>query len=451
MQVDIRSFNEWMAEDRQRGQSSWLLLGKGPSFKQLDRLDSSGLLRFGLNHVVRDTRLEVFHCIDIEVVEQCGDSIIENAAIAVLPWAPHVRRRLLRWSRYEEFLPSGLSLQQHLEHSPVLRRLAEQDRLFWYNLRSAPRRLRRPGMPITPVRGFSASAAVALLAQQGVKRIRTLGIDGGRRYAGEFHDLNKKTLLAAGQASFDSQFEPLADSIYRSGLDFGPLDHPLPARVAIATGPRLPIPAKVMAHALRRRTSLSIDFTQEPARAEPGCRIQAAKEQPNTLPRAIRPAIRFDASCLLEADLRVTWLDKDLSAPTCVSCWPATGPQPWLHTDAKDGWLWCSALIDAHDAGAISRTEVAAAVTAGQLRASLLVQLDSHLREPMLLPRKLWARDRFSQAGGERPNRFDRLHHPGQLGAAFMRHLGERVYWEKWRRYPPIIVDKLGKVLRGLF
>ena len=440
MQPSIRSFNEWMEEDPVHRQSSWLVVGKGPSFKQMNRLDSTGLLRLGLNHVVRETRVDVFHCIDLEVVEQCGDTIIENAAVAVLPWAPHERRRLLSWSRYEEFLPSGLSLEEHLEHSPVLRRLADQDRLLWYNLRTAPKRLRRSGMPITPVRGFSASAAVALLAQNGVTRIRTLGIDGGRRYAGEFRDLNKKTLLAAGQASFDSQFEALSSLIYTAGLDFGPLDQPLPARVLIAVDAREQVPARVLAHALRRHASLSLDIAQVLSPYGKGEHVQPLEKDSR--------AIQIAASCLVERDLREVWDQGNSLVSTSMTCWPAPGPRPWLHTDADDAWRWCSALIDAVDDGTITRQEVVQAVDTGDLRASLLVQLDRRLRDPILLPRHLWVRDRFIGVGSGPINRLGRHR---QLGAAIARYLGELVAWRKWGRYPIIILDKLGKVLRGLF
>ena len=159
-------------------------------------------------------------------------------------------------------------------------------------------------------------------------------------------------------------------------------------------------------------------------------------------------AIRIAATCLVERDLREAWCRNDALAPTDMTCWPASGPRPWLHTDADDAWRWCSALIDAVDDGAVTRQEVAQAVDAEDLRASLLVQLDRRLRDPILLPRHLWVRDQFIGVGSGPINRLGRHR---QLGAAIARYLGELVSWRKWGRYPVIILDKLGRVLRGLF
>jgi hypothetical protein len=100
--VPIPSFGEWLQREPGRATATWLLLGKGPSFARLGELDADGttqdMLRFGLNHVVRETRVDVFHCIDIEVIEHCGEAILANCRVAVLPWAPHVRRRLVPFS-----------------------------------------------------------------------------------------------------------------------------------------------------------------------------------------------------------------------------------------------------------------------------------------------------------------------------------------------------------------
>jgi hypothetical protein len=152
-------------------------------------------------------------------------------------------------------------LAEYAARSPVLRILAAEQRLCWYNLRTAPRRLRRPGAPVTPVRGFSASAAVHLLADAGVRRIRTLGIDGGKTYARGFSDLSGKTLLAASQSSFDSQFASIASAIGRYGLDLAPLDRPGPLRVRIIAGTAEQLQAKVLVYALERRASLSLQCT----------------------------------------------------------------------------------------------------------------------------------------------------------------------------------------------
>jgi hypothetical protein len=161
----LRSFRDWMEEDPGRRVAPWLVLGKGPSFARLAELDSGpetqGMVRFGLNHVLRETRLDVFYAIDIEVVGHCEEALLAHRGVVVMPWAPHVRRRLVPFFGYREFLSSGLSLADYLDRWPILKRLAEEDRLLWYNLHTAPRRLRRPEAPIVPARGFRVGRCCA--------------------------------------------------------------------------------------------------------------------------------------------------------------------------------------------------------------------------------------------------------------------------------------------------
>ena len=107
MTTAIRDFRDWMAEDPRRGAATWLILGKGSSFGRLRDLGTEGLPRLGLNHVVRETRVEVFHTIDIEVLDRCGEAILANAGGAVLPWAPHARRRLVPFSATGSACPLG--------------------------------------------------------------------------------------------------------------------------------------------------------------------------------------------------------------------------------------------------------------------------------------------------------------------------------------------------------
>lgn len=431
MTVAIPSLRDWLYREPPRLEAIWLILGKGPSFSRLANLDQAGetsnMLRFGLNHVVRETRIDVFHCIDIEVVAHCGDAILANAGIAVLPWAPHVRRRLLPISGYREFLPSGLSLADYARRNPVLRSLAAQGRLYWYNLRTAPHRLRRTEAPITPAQGFSASAAVHLLGEAGVRRIRTLGIDGGAAYAGGFSDLADKTLLTADQDSFDSQFTSIAETIQQHGLDLAPLNGPTPPTVQIIAAADEQLPARVRAHAIETRASLSLRW--EPI------------APPDAHPHG---NIRLPAHCLIREDAR--WLGNctgaDLDALTAagrVWCWRPGQQAPWRSIHAQGVRAWCAELIDAVARGRLDRAEVAAAIAASHARPSLLAQIDHGIRDPLLLPRRLRGKDGEQLA----PK-------PRDLLIARGRALAEALRWPVYRSYGRLILDKLPKVLAGI-
>jgi hypothetical protein len=97
--------------------------------------------------------------------------------------------------------------------------MREQGRLLWYNLNTA--KLTKGGSPIIAARYFSATAALNLLATAGVKRVRSLGVDGGSSYSGQFADLKRRTLLPTGRKSYDRQFEEIAMTIATTGIDFG--------------------------------------------------------------------------------------------------------------------------------------------------------------------------------------------------------------------------------------
>lgn len=136
--------------------------------------------------------------------------------------------------------------------------MADAGRLFWYNLGTAQRRLRRPEAPIIPAEGFSACTGVALLASCGIRAMRTLGVDGRRTYPECFQGLHP---TAATAPSFDSQFAIFARLIGSYHLDLGTLEHPMSARGRILAAPEERLPALVLAETLLQDVSLTLDLT----------------------------------------------------------------------------------------------------------------------------------------------------------------------------------------------
>lgn len=240
----MESFFDWFAAAPAHGSRPWLILGKGPSFTRLAEFDVSGYLTLSLNHVVRERRVDVAHIIDFDVVEHCGESLIRNAGVVVMPWHPHRKNR-----------PSRETLETLTRGHPVLERLDVEGRLLWYNLDSSKNH--REGAPVVRVRYFSAEAALNLLATAGVRRVRSLGIDGGATYSAAFDDLKEKTLLANSRTSFDEQFRELARTIMTTGIDYAPLDVESPIRVFVATTEAQMLAVKVLEYSIKKHTSMS--------------------------------------------------------------------------------------------------------------------------------------------------------------------------------------------------
>lgn len=247
----MKNFFEWYKEQqepRSGAAAPWLVLGKGPSFSRLGEFDLSRFRLLSLNHVVRERRVDVAHIIDADVVEACGESLMQNAGVVVMPWVPHAANHV-----------GERTLEDLLAVHPMLARLDVEGRLLWYNLSTARRRQQRDGSPVVGVRFFSVEAALNLLAMAGAREIRTLGIDGGASYSARFTDLNGTTLLANTRSSFDEQFQEIAKTIRTTGILCGPLDMEVPARVYVGCCEEQMLAVKVLEFSIRKHASLSVE------------------------------------------------------------------------------------------------------------------------------------------------------------------------------------------------
>jgi hypothetical protein len=244
MSITLNNFFDWYrSQDVTGGQRPWLVLGKGPSFALIKNMDTSAFSTFGLNHVVSEMKVDIAHMIDLDVVEHCADVLLDNARYVLMPWFPHVNNK-----------PGKRSLEQLAKDVSVLARFALQGRLLWYNKAGSP--LQGSSPPVSVIY-FSAEAPYALLGMAGVKTIRSLGIDGGAAYAGNFSGLS--TLLANGQPSFDKQFQEIAKSIMTYKIDAAPLNVESPIRIYVATMEEQMLAVKVLEYSIRKHASMTTE------------------------------------------------------------------------------------------------------------------------------------------------------------------------------------------------
>jgi hypothetical protein len=295
----------------------WLLLGKGPSFGLRHRYDLSGYQTFGLNHVCREMPVDVAHVIDFDVIDQCGERLIEHAGVVVMPWFPHVPdERRPGWVPRQAIRVSERTLEEIARDHPVLQRLVREDRLLWYNLSTAP--VPRPDSPVVPVRYFSAVAALNLLGMAGARTVRSLGIDGGGSYSGEFSDLEGVTKLAGGQGTFDRQFTEMARAMMTTGISYAALNAESPIRVFVGATAAQHLAVRVLEHSIRARTPMDVVVT---ALDRTGITVPEAKDPKNrsrtpfSFQRFMIPAaagyrgraLYLDSDMLVLDDLRGVW------------------------------------------------------------------------------------------------------------------------------------------------
>lgn len=238
-------FREW-ASRHDVNDRPWLLLGKGPSFSKLPQVDVKKFRVCTLNHVIRQVPADIAHVIDLDVVQDCAEQIYRNARVLAMPYFPHVNCR-----------PSERSIDDFSAEISVLRRLADEGRLVWYN--AATSKKRNGDSPVIQVKFFSAEAALNLLAAIGVRAVRSLGVDGGSSYSSAFSDLDERTRLANGHTSFDRQFAGIARTIRTTGIFYAPLHVQAPVRVFVGSDAAQMAGVKVLEYSIKKFASMSVD------------------------------------------------------------------------------------------------------------------------------------------------------------------------------------------------
>lgn len=235
---------------------TWLVVGKGPSFSALDDEASSGYVKIGINHVCESVDVEFLHVMDLDVIDNLGGLIDKRAKFLVVPRYPHVAYTLpgLRGTFHK---PGTRSIDDLVGSHAVLGLLASQGRLLCYAASTGTRT--RQNAKAVKVGPFSAATVVELLGLAGVKRIRTIGVDGGVAYATEFRHLADKTRLDSGQSSYDLQFEAIARAIRTYDLEFGAIGMQLPVQIYVGTQAEQEVATRVLEYSIRRHASVSVN------------------------------------------------------------------------------------------------------------------------------------------------------------------------------------------------
>jgi hypothetical protein len=161
---------------------------------------------------------------------------------------------------------------------------------------------------VVQVRFFSAEAVLNLLAQAGVRTVRSLGIDGGTNYSRAFDDLKDKTLLANGWKNFDRQFEGIARTIMTTGIDYAPLGIESPVRVCVAATEAQMLSVKVLEYSIRKHASMSVQVF--PLHLS-GIEIPTPSE-PKNHPRTPFSFQRFLIPALTNYQGKAIYLDSDM-------------------------------------------------------------------------------------------------------------------------------------------
>lgn len=283
---------------------------------------------------MREQRVDFAHIIDIDVVEDCEDSLRSNAKWLVMPRVPHV-----------ECKPTALALSDFVQTMPVLREFAEQGRLLCYPLWSE-----RPTENTNPIKGtFSGSVVINLLGRMGIRNICTLGIDGGQSYSETFGDLTDKTLFRNGHSSFDIQFSEIHSTKEEFQMSIEPLVEPI--RVFVGCDDSMMIPARVLEYSIRKHTQHPVQVFY--MRNMPVPQPKDPKNRPGTgfsFNRFLIPklagyegkAIYLDADMLVFDDIAKLW-NTPLEGKSVLCSTQHDVPKGWenkQNNDHGEGRYW---------------------------------------------------------------------------------------------------------------
>lgn len=287
----IRLFDTWLKDRREN--NSFLMIGKGPTYELINNIDLSKYTTIGLNHVVKTTKVNLAHAIDIEVVTEVGEPLLENCEYFLMPWYPNT-----------QFNPSYKDLENYCKEIPILNELKESGRLLTYNRINGIKPCPLGGIPILP-RFFSGDTVFQLLAFLGEKTVYSVGVDGGTTYSDSYSDY---TPLQNTQKTFDNQFLAINQIEGLTGSKFIRIGDLEPLHVFVGSQEEQRVPSLVLKASIMRHTNNPVYFTNL-ADEQLEFRIPA---DPRNRPRTPFSFQRFMIPTLMNGSGKAFYLDSDM-------------------------------------------------------------------------------------------------------------------------------------------
>jgi hypothetical protein len=231
-------FSQWIGR-QELPSKPWLIVGQGPTFARHSKVDLAGYSVLGFDQVARELRVDVAHALDVETIAPCADRVEKNCRWLLLPRRPEVNRK------------PGPPVEAYFGRMPVLRRMAAQNRLVWYNRATASPQAGDATQATTPPGALADIAE--LFAQIGVRRLRSLGLDGGHAHSQEFRELEVQALRNSPPTQRDVPPREIEAVFYAHGIDYAPLAEPM--RIFLGVNEALRVPARVLEFSLRKHAS----------------------------------------------------------------------------------------------------------------------------------------------------------------------------------------------------
>lgn len=232
----------------------WLICGKGPSIKYYDD-HKEGYTSIAINQAVETSQFDFWHVIDIDIFENYDLSILNNFNYLVMPWIPHVAKNRYFYKGINYYAPGKKNLDDLLSSNKIIRTLNDQGRLYAYSFLPDINNKILPNID----RAVNSSGVIYnLLKNIKAKEIRTIGIDGGTKYANYFKKYENKKLTTSHQ-NYDDQFQDISKTIFKTDILSGPINMNLPLNIYVGCEPEQEIAFDVLNYSITKHTSISVN------------------------------------------------------------------------------------------------------------------------------------------------------------------------------------------------
>ena len=459
----MRHFFEWFAE-RGDPRRPWLILGKGPTFGLRSRFDLGEYDLLSLNHVVREHPVRLAHIIDLDVVDACGETLLRRAEHVVLPWYPHIgnapgSRSLDQWAAEHPILrqlaSAGRLLWYDLSIAPRRHGPGPVVQAAFFSAEAAVSLLALAG--VERVRSLGVDGGAGYSADFDDLAGQTLLANGQPAFDLQFAGIARTVLRTGVDFAPLDLAAPLVVCIASAGPNRLPdlvLEYTIRKHTSMTVQVhpvRRPadlesLPAawldrgrgegRVAVHQaiVIRSGSVVLDdlrrvwappFVEGRIRIPQGSRLGDPSALPAIAMVAGRTGDEFrrllramlegsvpagatpgrSAADLVRADLSPAWNRRDAldSCGASVLWYAQAGREPWISRAHPLGHHWMSLLIEAVEAGYISRDVVREEVEAGHVRPSLLEQIARANLESLLVSREAQRLDASFRPPGTAP------------------------------------------------
>jgi len=223
----------------------WLMLGAGQTLDERGNFDFQKFNLISLNDAVKTAKVEIAYVKDTDVLERCERALMDNCNWVVMPSHQYENGKLAKDSL----------LAKRLDH-PVLVELERRNKLVVHEfqpLESVDARYRAYSNIVLAPEYFTSEAALTLLAELHAQSVYSLGVDGGKKYAREFQNLQAARF---GRPPFDHQLDRLLQVSTKFGLVYRPLIEPM--RVFIGSQYEQAIATKVLRYTIHKHASAPV-------------------------------------------------------------------------------------------------------------------------------------------------------------------------------------------------